>query len=42
MLHTFLQNNVPQTLLFNHLLFRNFVQEVNAIWYPGRAIIKLL
>ena len=34
---TFLKNN------FNQMLFCHFVQKVNEIWYPGRAvIIKLL
>ena len=38
----FPQNNFDQTLTFNHLPFGHFVQQVNEIWYPGRAIIVLL
>ena len=37
-----LQNNFDQPLTFILLLFRHFVQEVNEIWYPGRASINLL
>ena len=37
-----LQNNFDQLLVFNHLLFRHFIQEVNEIWYPWRASINLL
>ena len=31
-----------QTLNFNHLLYRHFVEEVNEIWHPQRAIINHL
>ena len=39
---TFLQSNLDQKLTFNHSSFHHIVQEVNEIWYPGRAIINLL
>ena len=34
--------NFDQTLTFNRSPFHHFVQKVNEIWYPGRAIIKPL
>ena len=38
------QISFNEMLTFNLLPFRHFLQEVNEIWYPGRAItcIKLL
>ena len=36
------RDTFPQMLTFNRSPFRHFVQEVNEIWYPGRAIINLL
>ena len=38
----FLQNNFYEILSFNLSPFNHFVQEVNEIWYPGRAIVRLL
>ena len=35
-------NDSDQTLTISRLLFHYFVQEANEIWYPGRAVIKLL
>ena len=36
------QDNLDHTLTFNHSSFCYIVQEVNEIWYPGRATIKFL